>query len=196
MKKYFSTHEVAKMCHVTPGSVIRWIHEGKLKAALTAGGHHRLQAEDIRNLLKSLRMPFPADLETEGKIKVLIVDDEQQVRQLLRAYIHKKFPRMEVDEAADGFIAGTKLNEEVPHLVILDIHLPGLNGFQVCEYIRKNPSLKSVVIIAISGVEEEGIHEKALKAGANDFLAKPFSMDMLDVAVRKHLEKSLVESSK
>lgn len=179
MKKYLGTFEIAKMCHVSPGSVIRWIHEGKLAAVSTAGGHRRVPREEVAWFLKSLGMPVPVELENTEKIKVLIVDDEKPIRELIQTVIRKHLRGALIEEAEDGFIAGTKLNSFVPHLVILDLNLPGLNGLRVCDFIRKAPQLKKSRILAISGLHDPGIQEKILKLGANDFLAKPFDVNLL-----------------
>lgn len=179
MKKYLGTFEIAKMCHVSPGSVIRWIHEGKLSAVSTAGGHRRVPREEVAWFLKSLGMPVPGELENDEKIKVLIVDDEEPIRKLIQTVIKKHLRGALIEEAEDGFIAGTKLNSFFPNLVILDLNLPGLNGFRVCDFIRNAPQLKGSRILAISGLQDTDIQEKILRLGANDFLAKPFEVTRL-----------------
>lgn len=185
MEKFFKTQEIAKICQVAQGTVIRWIKEGKLPASSTAGGHNRIQAKDLFELLKSLRLPIPLELspefvfEPKQKVRILIVDDEPEMRKMIRWKIEQDFPGAEIEEAGEGFIAGWKTHSFRPQLVILDLMLNGLDGFHVCEFIRQFPELKDTKIIAISALMGPEVAKKILELGANDFLAKPFDLDVL-----------------
>lgn len=190
-EKHFTTHEVAEMCHVTRGSVIRWINEGKLAACVTAGGHHRILSRDIASFLKTLKAPLPEGLsawgETEKIPKVLIVEDEENICRLLRAFFDKNFPQCRVEEAREGFEAGVKLKNLRPDLLLLDLVLPGIDGFRVCQIIRGQSETKHARIIAMSGVPEENYEKRIRSLGADDFLFKPFSLDQLERKILRHL---------
>jgi two-component system, OmpR family, response regulator len=127
MEKYYSTQQIAEMCHVTRGSVIRWIREGKLQAGMTAGGHSRVPAAEIVKLLESLRMPVPAELAgvrmkaLNRLSKVLIVDDEPSICELLELFFEQFFPEVEVKEARNGFDAGMLAGSFCPDLIMLDL---------------------------------------------------------------------------
>ena len=194
---FFSTFQVAKMCHVSPGSVIRWIHEGKLPAAVTAGGHHRISGANVKKLLQTLKMPLPPVLteknkpdpvSANGQIKVLIVDDETAMRSLVRSVLEQEFDNLKIEEAGEGFQAGWKANGMRPDLVILDIVLPGsMTGFSVCQLIRSIPELNRTRIIAMTGMGIDEAEEKMLHLGADDLLAKPFDPDELKERVQHQL---------
>ena len=181
MEKFFSSFEIAKICQVAPSSVTRWIHEGKLPASMTAGGHHRVLADDLLKFLKALNMPIPPELaQGEKKTpsrKVLIIDDEYGVREMLRWMFQRYFPGFEIEEADEGFAAGWKANGLKPELVIVDIMLPGLDGYRVCQFIRSFEDLKDTKILAISGLRDPDVRSKILQFGANDFIAKPFDVE-------------------
>lgn len=183
MEKFFKTYEVSRICQVAQGTVIRWIKEGKLPSSSTAGGHNRIQAKDLIELLKKLNLPIPSELSSREtlneKIRVLIVDDEEEVRKMVRWKIREDFPQAEIEEAGEGFLAGWKANSFRPHLVILDLMLPGLDGFHVCGFIRQFPELKDTKIIAISALMDPDAAKRILELGANDFLSKPFDLDLL-----------------
>lgn len=185
-KEFYTTFEVAKMCHVSPGSVVRWINEGKLVTAQTAGGHNRIQAKDIVRFLKGLRMPIPEALQGKenGKLKILIVDDEASVRKFIWAALNMHFKDILVEEAEDGFAAGAKISRFSPDLILLDLRLPGMDGFRVCQFIRTDLGMKRVRIIAITGFNEEETRKKILELGANDYLVKPFNAEKL----KEHVE--------
>lgn len=193
-KEYFTSFEVAEMCHVSPASVTRWIHDGKLKSSVTAGGHHRIHASDLAELLRSLNMPVPRELLSAGRTTVLIVDDDAQIREFVKVIIGRYFEDIDTVEAEDGFVAGTKLTQVRPDLVILDIMLPGLDGYKVCQFIREAPELKQTKVVAISGLGEGETKSKILSLGADDYVHKPFGIEELRdrlVKVSDKLKKHL-----
>ena len=191
MEKLLKTQEVAKICQVAQGTVIRWINEGRLPAATTAGGHNRIRPKDLLELLKTLHLPIPEELflaqSLDQKTRVLIVDDEPEVRKMVRWMIEQDFSGVEIEEAQEGFGAGWKTHSFRPHLVVLDLMLPGLDGFHVCKFIRQFPELKDTKIIAISALMDPEVSKKIMSLGANDFLTKPFDLDVLKEKICVHL---------
>ena len=179
MEKLIKTQEVAKICRVAQGTVIRWINEGRLPASSTAGGHNRVRLNDLVIFLKSLNLPIPAELSAEDKKRVLIVDDEKEVRNMVRWMLEQDFKNILIEEADEGFVAGWKTHSFRPDLVVLDLMLPGLNGYHVCEFIRKFPELKQTKIIAISALNDPEVEKNFLALGANEFMIKPFDLDVL-----------------
>ncbi len=169
------TFEIARRCHVTPTTVFRWIKGGKLRAFRTAGGRNRVLESDIETFLKSLDIPDETKKEPSGRTRVLIVDDELSVRRFIRRLIERTFPKVEIDEAKDGYEAGFKTRDFRPDLVILDLLLPCIDGIKVCRIIRRSPDLKGTRIIAVTGYKAEKSRRVFMRAGANEFLTKPFS---------------------
>lgn len=167
-QKALGTFEIAKRCHVTPTTVYRWIRGGKLRAFRTGGGRNRVLESDLEEFLRRL------DISVR---RVLIVDDELPTRRLMRRLIEKAYPKVEIDEATDGYEAGFKTRDLRPDVVILDLLLPCINGIKVCRIIRKSADLKGTKILAVTGYKAEKSKRVFLKAGANAFLTKPFSSD-------------------
>lgn len=189
MEKFYSTFEAAKLCHASPGSVIRWIREGKLRAAETAGGHNRISSSDLAEFLKNLRMPVPEELEGGdhsleiSTFKVLIIDDEPGIRGLIRLVLGQLKMKASIEEAADGFQAGWKTHAFHPDLIFLDLNLPNLDGLTLCRFVRSFPELHSSRIIAMAGFPGTEDEEKILQAGANDFISKPLEVDPLKAKI-------------
>ncbi len=104
---------------------------------------------------------------------VLVVDDEVNIVTSLE-YVMKA-AGFDVATAYDGEEALTKVAEIVPDLVILDVMMPKLDGFEVCEKIRANPLWESVIIVMLTARGRDSEREKGLSLGANDYLTKPFS---------------------
>ncbi len=124
--------------------------------------------------LKSHNMPLPEDLSGTDAPRLLIVDDEPEMRRFLIRAINAHFPEVEIHEAVDGFDAGHKIASLSPTLVILDLRLPGMDGFKVCRTVRADEKLKDVKILAITGIGVEESRREILAAGADAFLPKPF----------------------
>lgn len=186
-KRTFGTHDIARICHVTPPTIGRWIEGGKLPSFKTAGGHRRVWDIDLVSFLKTHNIPVPPELSGAVSLRVLVVDDEPEMRRFILRALAGHIPEAEVHEAADGFEAGHKIASLVPTLVILDLRLPGMDGFKVCATVRADPKLKNVKVLAISGLSGDDTRRRILDAGADLFLPKPFDAEELGAALTKVL---------
>src|SRR6266478_10021036 len=84
-KTIYTTHEVSRLLHVNPRSVINWIEQNLLPSYRTPGGHRRIRHDDLLAFLRKHQIPTPA-LLVEGKFSVLIVDDEDEIVNILKTY--------------------------------------------------------------------------------------------------------------
>lgn len=118
--------------------------------------------------------------------KILIVDDDKEmVSALRRVLIHQK--KYVIEVAYDGFSAGQKFAEFKPDLILLDLRMPGMDGYEVCAHLKKDPQAKKVKIIIISGALDMDGVEKFMKLGANDYLTKPFRNEFLVLKIERLL---------
>ena len=182
-KKAFGTSQIAVMCQVTPSTIWRWIKGGGLPSFTTLGGHHKVWDADLVAFFKTRNIAIPEEIDSIHLKKIVIVDDEDDLRRVVKRLAQKIYPEAQIDEAANGFEAGHRLALSIPMLVILDIQLPGLDGFKVCKIIRSDKRLKNTKILAISGQDPQKTEKQALKAGADDFLAKPFDLKALRIKI-------------
>lgn len=189
VEKTYSTFDISEICGVYPTTVADWIDAGKLKAFHTPGGHRRVRKNDLLKFLQECGMSIPKELTEDGRKKILIVDDEQAIIKLISRFL-KKFPeKYQFTSATDGFQAGQALGEFEPDLIILDLMLPGIDGFQVCRNIRSNEKTKGIKILAITGHDSPENKKKIFAAGADDYLPKPFDTKELDERIKKLLEE-------
>ena len=105
--------------------------------------------------------------------KILIVDDNLQNCELLDAYLSETGEPYEIAMVYDGQQALAKVAEFQPDLILLDIMMPKLSGYEVCKQLRKNPQTRGIPILVVTALNEMGDIEKAVQAGADDFLTKP-----------------------
>ena len=109
--------------------------------------------------------------ETKTVDRVLIADDNEANRELLEAYLTGLDCVTEV--AVDGQETLEKAASFKPDLILLDVMMPKLSGFEVCEKIKSDPELKKIMILMVTALNELGDIERAVDAGTNDFLSKP-----------------------
>lgn len=182
-----TTGEIAQHCHVTDRAVLKWIDEGKLRAYRTPGNHSRISVADFLQFLKAYNMPIPSEFREDGAgHKILIVDDDKEMVSAIKRVLlnHHGFV---VDAAFDGFSAGQKFAEFKPDLILLDIKMPGVDGFEVCARLRKDPASRGVKIIIVSGALDMDGMEKVLAFGANDYMTKPFRNEFLLMKIERVL---------
>ncbi len=177
IKTVFTTGEAAKICKVSQQTIIRCFDSGGLKGFRVPGSRfRRIPREHLYAFMKENNIPTDA-LES-GKRKVLVVDDDRDLVELLVDVLERD-GRFETRSVNNGFEAGMTVKDYRPDLIILDVMLPDINGKDVCLRVRNDKSLEAVKIICVSGMVEEDKIEELYRAGANEFLAKPFETERL-----------------
>jgi len=119
--------------------------------------------------------------------KILIADDDPNATRFAQFVLEQK--GYQVVTASNGLEGLNKVAEEKPDLVILDIMLPGMDGFQICRRLRAAESTARLPILMLSGKARESDRESGLKVGADEYLTKPASPADLTNAVQKLLAK-------
>ncbi len=175
---FLTTGEVAAAYSVSIPTVKRWIQEGQLKAFKTAGGHYRISRTEFQRF----QMVHGVPAVREGPPRILIVDDDPKVLDLLVVALSLE-QGYKVEAAQDGYEGLIKVGTFRPHLLILDLRMPGLDGFQVCRRVKANPVTHSTKILAITAYAEGNARERILEVGADGFLQKPFQLAALQAEV-------------
>jgi excisionase family DNA binding protein len=196
-RRFFTTSEVARYCAVSNDGVLRWIKSGKLQGFATPGGHYRISIEDFRAFLK--RYGIPVDEAFFGgdkrERKVLVVDDDPEVRRLVRRLLSELDADLHVEEAADGYEAGIKIGTLRPDLVILDLMMPRVDGISLCRSIRANAETRHIKVLAITGAAEGERIRKAFAAGVNGCATKPLRLDEFRAETRRLLREATRDRS-
>mgnify|MGYP000090076689 CR=1 FL=1 len=117
--------------------------------------------------------------------KILIVDDNQQNCELLEAYLAGE--SYQIDVAYDGISTLERVQVDQPDLILLDIMMPRLSGYEVCQQLKQKDATRNIPIIMVTALNEVADIEKAVKAGADDFLTKPVNKLELTTRVRSLL---------
>lgn len=173
----YSTKQIAELCNVSIWTAIRWIDAGELPAYRTPGGRRRVAVDDLRAFLERFRMPIPRELSRQ---RVLIVDDDPLV---LKAAQRQLRHRYDVVVAATGYDGLVLAGSTGPDVIVLDLFMPEVDGFEVCASIRRSMTVANVTVIALTGRFTDEVKRRALKAGADVCLAKADALGALAVTI-------------
>lgn len=177
--KFYTSSEAAEKLGVNRRTIARWIKSGKIKAIVTPGGHSRILSEEFNNAFKENAVP-------EVAVKtILIVDDDAAVRKTLKQRLTRE--GFVVETASDGFKAGLVARDIKPNLIILDLMMEGIDGFEVCKNIKQNKALKDTRVLIMTGFDTRSNRERAFSVGADDYLIKGGSFK----SILKHIHQLL-----
>lgn len=121
------------------------------------------------------------------EIKILVVDDEPDIVEILRYNLTQA--KYQVFSAPDGLMAFSKAKKHTPHLIILDIMMPNLDGIATCEKLRADERFKDTIIVFLSARGEDFSHVAAFEAGADDYIIKPIKPRILVSKVKSLLRR-------
>lgn len=187
-QRFLTTGDIASYCEVTSAAVLKWIDSGKLPVFTTPGGHYRILRTDFRDFLLYHGMFIDEGFfgKARGRKRVLIVDDEPTVVTFIEGALLLE-GKYELATAGDGFDAGQQVITFNPDLIILDIMLPGMDGFEVCRRVKTDAATQHIKILAVTGFATEENVRRILHTGADDYLAKPLKLQDLQEKVAELL---------
>ncbi len=118
--------------------------------------------------------------------KILIIDDEPQIVRALELLMQRE--GFEVRSASDGVEALGAIEEGAPDLILLDLMMPRMDGFELCQKIRSNPVWKSMIIVILTAKGRDIEREKGMALGADYYVTKPFSTREVVQLIKSALE--------
>jgi excisionase family DNA binding protein len=170
---FLTTRQAATRLGVTVNAVKTWIREDQLPALRTPGGHHRIPEAELRRF--ETRLAVNSRRVGRTAPRVLLVDDDPFSLATLKDVVEQAVPDAFVDIATDGYEALVQVGIFRPDLLVLDLRMPRLDGFEVCRRLKARPDTQSIRILAITAYPEEA-RGAILACGADDFLEKPFGL--------------------
>ncbi len=168
--------EASKYCKVSPKTIINWIESGHIKAYKTVGGHRRITKADLEDFMRKQGIPIPEEEVAEERKRILVVDDDPIIVETIVQSLEEDEHDYEVVSAADGFEAGIQVNHFKPHLLILDIMMPDIKGYEVCKKIKSDEETKDTKIIVLSAYLDEEKFKKMKENGADICFSKPLPL--------------------
>ncbi len=186
----YSALEVSKFCGVVNQTAINWIRNNAIKAFKTPGGQFRVYPEDLAAFMRSRNLSVPDEILEQCNPKIinteqslLIVDDDEGLNSVISKFLSKKFPAMQIYQAFDGFDAGVKISEYHPKCIVLDLDLPGINGFDLCRRMKSDENLGKPEIVVVTALDDDSVESKITSLGIVHFFHKPLSLVTLSDVV-------------
>jgi CheY-like chemotaxis protein len=119
--------------------------------------------------------------------KILVADDERDIRELIGFTL--RFAGFDVVLTADGIEAIEKASLEQPDLILLDVRMPKITGYEVCRQLKENPVTSAIPIVFLSAKGQDGEIKQGLASGAVEYIVKPFAPDELTNQVKDILQR-------
>lgn len=186
---YYTTHQVAKQFGVSLPTVVNWVNNGLLPAHRTPGGHRRIAHNDVIAFARENEYPLSRELLDSGtarKRKVLVVDDEQDFADMVRDYLCGR-SEIEVETADSGFQAGYTVARFKPDLILMDLMMPDMDGFEVHHMLRNDPDTRHIPVIACTAYRDPDIDRRIRDARFDGLIEKPLKMEALLELIQSRL---------
>jgi len=184
----YTTIEVAKRLGVSLQTVQRWVDAGRLKAWKTLGGHRRIDAASAEALF---RTQSSAELSAAGEParaacihRVLIVDDNPLDLELMAAFVRRTLPDSAIDLATDGFQALLWVGKAMPDILITDIIMPHMDGFEMIRALAEESSRSPATIVAVSSLSPSDLAARGRLLPGVHFMSKPVDQERLAALLR------------
>ncbi|MBI4476752.1 MAG: Flp pilus assembly complex ATPase component TadA [Acidobacteria bacterium] len=141
-----------------------------------------------------LAVPPPPDGDSTGpahrRLRVLVVDDDQDIQTVVRATVSRLSVATDIRTAKDGIEAVDKVREQIPDLIVLDINMPRMDGFTVCETLRSDIRTAFVPILMLTANADESSRSKGYLVGTDDYMSKPFAPPDLNLRITRLLRRT------
>jgi excisionase family DNA binding protein len=173
---FLTPTEVADRLLIAPATVRVWASKGLLPSITTPGGHRRFRTRDVEAFIARRSS---SRSESAAPASVLVIDDDPQFARYLSQLLSLHAPAVSVNIAHDGFSAGIQCESLRPDVVTLDLQMPEMDGFEVCEMIRSRFGDRKPRIVALSGFASHENIARITAAGANACLPKTTAAEVL-----------------
>lgn len=175
--RLLTSHQVGQLLQMNPSSVNNWVNEGRIPAFRTPGGHRRIRLADLLRFLETHRIPVPQGLQvSHTRRRLLVVDDDRKYLASLKRLLKAHAERVEALLVDNGIDALVGVGTFRPHLIVLDVFMPEIDGIEVCRRLKANPQTRDTAVVMTSGQLDPEVESKAMAAGADRCLHKPVEL--------------------
>ncbi|MEZ4241885.1 MAG: response regulator [Myxococcota bacterium] len=185
---YYTTYQVAQFLGVSLPTVVNWVNSGLLHAHRTPGGHRRIAHNDVIAFARENDYPIARELLDTGSTrkKVLVVDDEKDFSDMVREYL-KVRGQLDVEIAESGFQAGFTVARFKPDLILMDLMMPDMDGFEVHRTLRDDPDTRHIPVIACTAYRDPDIDRRIREERFDGLIEKPLKLDALLELIQSRL---------
>jgi len=183
IKQNYTPNDVGNLLGVHHNTIKNWIKGKQVVAFQTVGGHYRVPRREVVRLIKGRDLPVPEELQGPMGL-VYVVDDDELIRRALEDTLSLDY---EVYTFSNGFDALMQIGRLKPDILVLDIYMPGIDGFAMVKKLRLDSKLANLRVIGMSGKEVTA--EEAKNAGMDEFHHKKDGLMVIVDAVKDYLGK-------
>jgi len=175
--EWLTLGQAAKYIGVAQSTMRKWSDVGRVSAFYTPGGHRRYRRSDLDKFLDRSASPPGGVTWTAAGPVVLIVDDDERLREYVRVNLEAEgYVVREAAGAAEGLAA---LGEQSPDLILLDVMMPQVDGWEMLQQIHEHTGVGAIPVVMFSGKADERSAAEAESRGAQGFIGKPFDPSSL-----------------
>ncbi|WP_374276341.1 response regulator [Azonexus sp.] len=167
--QFLSTRQAALRLGVSLGTVQNMVESGALEAWKTAGGHRRIPVASVEALLARRRTQTPSAQEANSQLEILIAEDDPTLQGLYQMTIESWGLPLRIRMVANGFDGLYQVGQRIPDVLVADLMMPGLDGFEMIKRLRANPDLARMDIIVVSAIDAEEIRRRGLPSDVTIF---------------------------
>jgi excisionase family DNA binding protein len=184
-KTFCTTREAGLLLGVSAGTVQLWVDSGLLQAWKTAGGHRRVVLESVRQLLKKNPASAPPvavpaiGVAAVRPLKIVVVDDDAHMLGLYQRHLASWAIAPEVTFIDDAVSALLSMGRSRPDLLVTDLHMPGMDGFNMLRVLCRAPEMANTTIVVASALEAAEISQRGGIPPGIELLTKPVPFDRL-----------------
>ncbi|WP_052185226.1 response regulator [Methylotenera versatilis] len=191
---FVTTRVAAKMLNVSLRTIQLWVESGILNAWKTAGGHRKVSVISIEAVLLSRQEALKTSEvknHSDEKFNILLVEDDEGLRQLFRFYFTDWKYDVELDLVNNGFDGLISLGSKVPDLLVTDLNMPGINGFELLRHLGKSPQFSELDVIVITALAPEDFIDNAVITPNIKVFFKPIDFDAFEAYILPIIAKKI-----
>lgn len=193
--EFLSTSEAARQLGISVGTVQQMVESGTLTAWKTAGGHRRIYASSVRAML-SASAPIETTSSDDGSLAVLVVDDDPVQRRLYEARVGSLGLSIQLRLVPDGFTALLEAGKQIPDVMVIDLMMEGMDGFELIKRLRATPTFDTTDIIVVTSLDKAELKKSPPLPADVTVLHKPVPFHELSGFLRACLAAKLRRNPK
>lgn len=172
-QEYVTTRQAAQRLGVSLGTVQHMVESGVLEAWKTVGGHRRIPLSALESYLERRLAMTPSVQEQKEEIDILIAEDDPTLQKLYRATMERWDIPLRLRIVNNGFDGLLQVGQCPPDILIADLMMPGMDGFEMIRRLRANPDLARMDVLVVSAIGEDDIEQRALLPNDVTIFTKP-----------------------
>jgi len=177
---YCGTTYAAKLLGLSVGTIQTLVEKTELQAWKTQGGHRRISMQSIRDYQRRHNMTSVMAENRHQRLKVLLVEDDEVTRDMMRDFCARCDMPVDFTAMASGLEALIDISSIMPDILIADLNMPGVDGFELLRTLRQNASFNRMTYMVMSGLSTAEIESRGSLPEGTVFVAKPVNLQWLN----------------